>query len=102
MDNGTLSCCAHSLRDKIGQPSGPDALDGLRVDNLRYTSCDVNSISASGSTTWGKYNEGMEDTSSPVEVPHNLYWHFSVLHGQEKAMWKSRPGHLLLFLHCFE
>ena len=24
---------------------------------------------------------------------------FSVLHGQEKATWKSRPGHLL-FYHC--
>ena len=59
MDNGTLSCCPHSLRDKIGQPSGPDALDGLKVDKLRYTSCGVNSISASGSTTWGKYNGSM-------------------------------------------
>ena len=29
MENGTLSCCPHSLRDKIGQPSGPGALDGL-------------------------------------------------------------------------
>ena len=26
IDNGTLSCCPHSLRDRIGQPSGPDAL----------------------------------------------------------------------------
>ena len=25
---------------------------------------------------------------------------FSVLQGQEKAMWKSIPGHLLSFYHC--
>ena len=24
----------------------------------------------------------------------------SVLYGQEKTMWKSRPNHLLLFYHC--
>ena len=38
--------------------------------------------------------------TSPPEVPHHLHWLFSVLHSQEKAMWKSRPGHLLLFYHC--
>ena len=32
--------------------------------------------------------------------PHHLYCLFSVLLGQEKAMWKSRHGHLLLFYHC--
>ena len=37
---------------------------------------------------------------SHPEVPHHLYWLFSVLHGQEKAMWKSRLSHLLLFCHC--
>jgi len=34
IDNGTLSCCPHSLGDNIDQPSGPDALAGLKVDNL--------------------------------------------------------------------
>ena len=38
----------------------------------------------------------------PIEFPRgtntlDMYWHLSVLHGQDKAMWKSRPGHLLLF-----
>ena len=42
----------------------------------------------------------MPSYRSPPEVLHHLYRLFSVLHGQEKAMWKCRPGHLLLFLHC--
>ena len=35
-----------------------------------------------------------------IIVPHCQYWLFSVLHGQEKAMWKSRLGCLLLCCHC--
>ena len=33
MDSGILSCCAHSLSDNIGHPSGPEALEGSRLIN---------------------------------------------------------------------
>ena len=37
MDSGILSCCAHSLSDNIGHPSGPEALEGSRLINFVYT-----------------------------------------------------------------
>ena len=62
-------------------------------------------ISTSHHTSHKNYNRGDDlgpchPINAPPEVPHHLYWLFSVLHGQEKAVWKSRPGHLLLFYHC--
>ena len=37
MDSGIFSCCAHSLSDNIGHPSGPEALEGSRLINFVYT-----------------------------------------------------------------
>ena len=38
---------------------------------------------------------------APQEVLLHLYWLFSALHGQEKAVWKSRPGILSNWM-CFD
>ena len=40
------------------------------------------------------------DLCRPIKAPKRSYsicTDFSALHGQEKAVWKSRPGYLLLF-----
>ena len=44
IESGTLNCWLHSLKDNIGQQSGPDALAGLSADNLAWTSYGLNSI----------------------------------------------------------
>ena len=68
MDSEILSCCAHSLSDNIGHPSGPEALEGSRLDNFVHTTCGVNSISVRELISAFRLNDGIFDESSLVKT----------------------------------
>ena len=59
IDKGTLNCCAHSLSDNIGHPSGPEALAGSRLFNLLCIIHGVNSMSVRGLISKSNLSEGI-------------------------------------------